>query len=99
QRDPIQRPLRPLDVHNELTEWVTSQPAVELRSLEQGECREYPVLHREYALSLTRFPFGAQPSDHQVEQGDASSGEDGERDERFEERDAAVTAEHRRALR
>jgi len=47
QRDSIQRPLRPLDVRNDLTEWMSPEPAVELGTREEGECGEYPVLNRE----------------------------------------------------
>ena len=77
---------------------MPAEPAVELCPREQRECREYAVLHRKDPLSLARLAFGAEPSGHRVEQGEACPRKNRERDQHLEQCHAAVSARTHRYL-
>src|SRR5207245_11291876 len=99
QRDAIEGPLGPLDTGDELADRIAAQPAVELVALEEGERREHPLFHGKHAFALPCVPLGAEAPGHEVEQHEPGARYDRERDERLEQRDPAVTSEHREALR
>jgi len=91
QGDSIQRPLGPLDVHDQLADGLTAQSAIELVSLEERERGEHSLLHGQHPLALARLSLGAEAGGHEVEQRESCSGQDREGHEDLEERNAAAS--------
>src|SRR5690348_13175280 len=58
QRDPVQRPLGPLDVDDELAHRMAAQPTIELIALEEGQRGKHAILSRQRPLVLRRVTLG-----------------------------------------
>src|SRR5437016_3348736 len=61
QRDPVERPLRPLDVDDELPESMASEAAIEILPVEERESGEQPLLRGERPLAIPGSPLATEP--------------------------------------